>query len=57
MKLPAPAEMRKALVAVATGLSEALALGFFDGTLEKVVLCVLAVLGAYGVYKVPNQDA
>lgn len=52
-----PAEVRKFLVAVATGLSQAVTLGLFEGNAEKVVLCVLTVLGAYGVYKVPNAPA
>lgn len=50
-----PAEIRKALVAAATGLSQALALGFLPEPYDKVALLVLAVLGAYGVYAVPNK--
>lgn len=49
-----PAEVRKFLVAVATGLSQALALGLLTEPYDKYVMCVLAVAGAYGVYKVPN---
>jgi len=51
-----PREVRKFLVMVATGLSEAVAFGLFEGTTEKVVLCVLAALGAYGVYRVPDDQ-
>ena len=50
-----PAEVRKFLVAVATALSQALALGLLSSPTDKYAMCVLAALGAYGVYKVPND--
>lgn len=50
-----PAQVRKALVAVATGVTQAISLGLLEGDVEKVVLCVLAALGAYGVYAVENE--
>lgn len=50
-----PAEVRKFLMAVGLGLSEAVAYGLLEGTAEKVALCVLAALGAYGIYRVPNK--
>ena len=49
-----PAQLRKTGVAVATALTEAVALGLLDGTAEKVALCVLAGLGAVGVFAVKN---
>lgn len=51
-----PAQLRKVAVAVATALSEALALGLIDGTAEKVVLTVLAAAGTYGVFAVKNAE-
>ena len=51
-----PAEVRKFLVAVATGISQALALGILPSPTDKYAMCVLAALGAYGVYKVPNDE-
>lgn len=50
-----PAEVRKFLVAVATGMSQALALGLLPSPYDKYVMCVLAILGAYGVFAVPND--
>lgn len=49
------ARFRKALMAAAAGASEALALGLLGGTPEKITLVVLAMLGVYGVYRVPNR--
>jgi hypothetical protein len=49
-----PAQVRKAAVALATALSEAITLGLIDGTAEKVVLTLLAAAGTYGVFAVRN---
>ncbi|HET7689349.1 MAG TPA: hypothetical protein VFK41_03155 [Nocardioidaceae bacterium] len=49
-----PAQLRKVGVAIATTLTEAIALGLLDGTAEKVVLCVLAGAGTFGVFAVKN---
>lgn len=51
-----PAQVRKALTALATAASEAVALGLLDGTAEKITLCVLSALGVYGVFRVPNGE-
>ena len=51
-----PAQVRKALTALATATSQAIALGLLDGTPEKVALVVLSALGVYGVFKVPNGE-
>ena len=51
------ANVRKAGVAVATLLTQALALGVLTGDVRAAALLVLGALGAYGVYAVPNQAA
>lgn len=51
-----PAQLKKAGVAVATALTEAIALGLLDGNAEKITLCALAGLGTYGVFAVKNAD-
>ena len=56
MKYPAK-EVRKALVAVATALSQALAMSLIPEPYDKYALLLLAVLGVYGVFKVPNGEA
>lgn len=50
-----PAEVRKFLVAVATGLSQALALGLLPSPYDKYAMLCLAVLGSYGVWRMPNE--
>jgi hypothetical protein len=45
----------KALVAVATALANAVALGLLDGDAAGWATVVLASLGAIGVYAVPNK--
>ena len=52
-----PAQVKKALVAAATGVTQAITLGLIDGTAEKVVLCVLSAVGVYGVFAIKNADA
>lgn len=49
-----PAQLKKVLVFVATSVTEAISLGLLDGTAEKVALCVLAGLGAAGIFAVKN---
>jgi hypothetical protein len=49
-------QVRKAAVALATAVTEAIALGLLDGTAEKVALCALAAAGTYGVFAVRNED-
>lgn len=50
-----PKQLKKVGVALATAATEAVTLGLLDGTAEKIVLCVLAGLGTYGVFAVKNQ--
>lgn len=50
------AQVRKALVALATAATEAIALGLIDGTAEKITLVVLAALGTFGVFAVKNAQ-
>lgn len=52
-----PAEVRKFLVAVATGLTQALSLGLLPSPYDKYVVLCLAVLGSYGVFAVPNEKS
>jgi hypothetical protein len=49
-----PPQVYKALVALATAISEALALGLVPAPYDKWAVVTLAVLGAYGVFRVPN---
>lgn len=51
-----PAQIKKAAVAAATAVTEAIALGLLDGTSEKVALCGLAAAGVYGVFAAQNAD-
>ena len=48
-------QLRKALVAVATLLSQALAMSLIPEPYDKYALLVLGVLGAYGVFQVKNE--
>ena len=64
MKLPKPAEMRKAIIAAAGVLAmictEAIALGLLHGTTQTIVHLVAVALGgitARAVYDVPNAPA
>jgi hypothetical protein len=50
-----PHEVRKALVAAATVLSQALAMSLVPAPYDKYALLVLGALGAFGVFKVPNR--
>jgi high-affinity Fe2+/Pb2+ permease len=52
-----PAEVRKALVAAATGVSELVTLGVVPDPAVPYVMAALAALGVYGVYAVKNQPA
>ena len=51
-----PAHVRKFLVAVATAITQAIVLGLFSDPYDKYAILVLAFLGAYGVFAVPNDD-
>ena len=51
-----PAEIRKALVALATFVASLLAQGVFPDAYVPYVLAGLAILGTYGVYAVPNAE-
>jgi len=55
VKLPKPATMRKALVAVTAAAGWALAQGLLHGTAQTVAQLVVVVAGALGVYVVPNK--
>ena len=46
--------LRRGLVAAVAGLSTAVSLELFTGNAEKVVLCVIAALGALGVVHPPR---
>jgi uncharacterized protein YcfJ len=48
-------DARKAGVAAGTVAAEVLATGLLHGTAQTVLQCVLAVLGVFGVYQVPNK--
>ena len=48
-------QVRKALVAFATALSQALAMSLIPQPYDKYALLVLSVLGVYGVFKVKNE--
>jgi hypothetical protein len=50
-----PAEVRKALVALATVLSQALGMSLIPEPYDKYALLLLGVLGVYGVFKIPNK--
>lgn len=52
-----PAEIRKALVAAATFLASLIAQGVIPEQYVPYVLGLLAVLGTYGVWAVPNAQA
>lgn len=52
-----PKEVRKALVAFSTLLSQALAMSLIPEPYDKYALLVLGVLGVYGVFRVPNKEA
>lgn len=52
-----PAEVRKALVAVATLITQALGMSLIPSPYDKYALLVLGALGAYGVFKLPNKAA
>lgn len=52
-----PTEVRKFLVAAATGLTQALSLGLLPSPFDKYAVLCLSVLGAYGVFAVPNEPA
>lgn len=52
-----PKQVRKAGVAAATFITQAIALGLLDGAAEKYALCALAAAGVYGVFAVKNADA
>ena len=54
MKLPKPADMRKAFVAVAAVAGWALAQGLLHGTAQTIAQLIVVVTGALGVYTVPN---
>lgn len=49
-----PAEIRKALVALATFVVSLVAQGVVPDPAVPYVLAALALLGTYGVYAVPN---
>lgn len=49
------AEVRKALVAALALASQLLAAGVLPSRTAVIVSAVLAVAGAYGVYRVPNK--
>lgn len=49
------AEIRKAVVAGATALSTALALGLVPSPWDQWTAVLFAALGVYGVYAVPNE--
>jgi hypothetical protein len=51
-----PAEIRKALVALATFLASLVAYGVVPEPAVPYVLAALAALGTYGVYAVPNAE-
>ena len=48
-------QVRKALVAFATALSQALAMSLIPQPYDKYALLLLGVLGVYGVFKIPNK--
>ena len=52
-----PKQLKKVGVFLATSASEAVTLGLLDGTAEKIVLCILAGLGTFGVFAVRNANA
>lgn len=54
MKLPKPAEIRKAAVAVLGLIAQAVALGVLTGVPLHWAQVVLAAATAAGVYQVPN---
>ena len=45
---------RKCLVAAVTVLAQMVSLNVAHGTVQNVLVIVLAVAGAFGVYAVPN---
>lgn len=47
--------VRKTLVAVATGVSSALALGLLGAPYDEYAVVALSVLGSVGVYAVSNK--
>lgn len=49
-----PAEIRKALVALATFLTNLVALNVFPERYLPFVIAFVSALGVYGVYAVPN---
>lgn len=54
MKLPKPAEIRKAAIAVLGVIAQAVALGVLHGTALHYAQVVLAAATAAGVYVAPN---
>ena len=58
MSLPKPAEIRKALIAVAGAAAQAAEVGFLPGNVAKIVGGVLTVaIAGLAVYTVPNDPA
>jgi len=55
--MPKPAEIRKALVALATFVAQLIALGVLPAEAVPYVLAGLAALGTYGVYAVKNAES
>jgi hypothetical protein len=49
-----PKQVKKALVAFATLLSQALSMSLVPAPYDKYALLVLGVLGVYGVFKTSN---
>lgn len=50
-------EVRKALVALATLLSQAVSLSLIPEPYDKYALLVLGALGVYGVFATKNKEA
>lgn len=53
-RIPSPSECRKAIVGLAAGASQLVALGVLHGTAQHVVQVVAAVAGVVLTFAVPN---
>ena len=52
-----PAQLKKVGVFLVTGLSQAVTLGLFDGTTEKIILSLITAAGAFGIFAARNAPA
>lgn len=51
-----PKQVKKALVAAATFVTQLIALGVLDGTAALVAAAVVTALGTYGVFAATNEE-